>query len=523
MTLRHSKFSPLLLAATLAFACGDQSDSGSEGSKQAADSGPTAKPLERSNPEAEGITSSGVLALVQELEESIDEIHSLILLRHGKVVAEGFWNPYSAVDRHVMYSVSKSVNATAVGLAIDEGLLTVDDTVSSFFPDFMPAEPDPRVVAMTVKNLLTMSTGHAGDEMGTLRQAANNEWTKEFFTIPLVNDPGSTFFYDSSAGYMLSAIVQKVTGETVLDYLQPRLLKPLGIYDAVWGMSPEGINLGAGGLVIKTEDLAKLGQLYLQGGLWEGEQLIPADWVSDATSKQITNGADNGNWSWGYGYQFWRNPAPSGYRADGALGQFSFVLPEQDVVLAITGGTDDTNGVMEIVWSNLLPAIDAGTALPEDAAALQQLKDKLSSLAVNVAPGSMTSPVSSDYSGQRFTMMGNDRGIEAFSLDLESTPPVLTIEDNTGTHSIEFEFGQWVRGTTNFNKRVNELFDIDNQGIAARAVWQNDTTLTIQLAFNETPYVWTGNFAFDGDNLTVNAEYNVRWGSRVQPPMVGTK
>jgi CubicO group peptidase (beta-lactamase class C family) len=478
------------------------------------------QPLPRSTPEAEGLRSEALMPLITALDGSVGEIHSLMLLRHGKVVLEGWWAPYAPQDIHVMYSVSKSFNSTAVGLAVQEGLLSIDATVLSVFPELAPAAPDPQMQSMRIVDLLTMSTGHEVDANDAMRARADGQWTRAFLETDVPREPGTYFFYNSGAAYLLSSIVQKVTGQTVRDYLQPRLFEPLGIVDPVWGSSPENVNLGDGGLAIRTEDLAKFGQLYLQKGSWNGVQVVPEQWVNDATSTQISTGNSDGNWSYGYGYQFWRSQV--GFRADGSLGQFSFVLPEQDIVLAITSGTTNTDGVMKAVWQNLLPAI-ADAALPENTGAATALRDRLSTLAIPVPTGTADSALSAEVSGRRYAVAANNQGILSLQLDLTTDQPALRVEDADGLHTIGLGLGQWVRGRTGFKKHINELFDTPEQGIAAIGTWTAADTFSVKLTFTETPYSMTANFKFDAERVLVDMSYNVRWGSMTEPQLVGTR
>ena len=216
--------------------------------------------LPRSSPEAQGIPSAGLLRLVEALDGEIDAMHSLMILRHGQVIAEGWWAPYTASSPHVLYSLSKSFTSTAVGLAIAEGKLDLSDPVASFFPDALPPGASENLQAMRIRDLLTMSTGHQ-DEPPTSPAEMS---AASFLTHPVPHKPGTHFRYNTAATFMLSAIVQKVSGETVLDYLQPRLFDPLGIGAPVWDTNFEGISLGGYGLRVRTEDIAKFGQLYLQ-------------------------------------------------------------------------------------------------------------------------------------------------------------------------------------------------------------------------------------------------------------------
>jgi CubicO group peptidase (beta-lactamase class C family) len=331
--------------------------------------------LPRSTPEAQGVSSLQVLAFLKAADQRVKSMHSFMLVRHGRVVAEAWWAPESADKPHVLWSLSKSFTSTAVGLAVEEGKLSIDDTVLSFFPEASPQVPSANLKAMRVRDLLTMSTGH--QEEVNLKEAS--DWILAFLEHPVPHKPGTHFKYNTPATFMQSAIVQKVTGQTVLDYLTPRLFEPLGIPNPKWNENPQGITLGGYGLYLRTEDIAKFGQLYLQKGVWQGKRLLPADWVELATSKQVSNGSDpTKDWDQGYGFQFWRC-RHGAYRGDGKDGQFCIVMPEQDAVIAITANTSDMQSELNVVWETLLPAFSV-TPLPEDPAAHAQLMEFAHSL-----------------------------------------------------------------------------------------------------------------------------------------------
>src|SRR3974390_2598356 len=319
--------------------------------------------LPRSTPEEQGISSSAILAFVEAADRqaaTTNAIHSFMLVRHGHVVAEGWWSPYAPDIPHKMFSLSKSFTSTAVGLAIADGKLSLDDQVISFFPEDAPTNPGTFLKAMRVRDLLIMSSGQnsntvarLGDELRHSAQSGE-KMTRTFLAAPVECKPGTLFVYSTPGSYMLSAIVQKTTGETVFDYLRPRLFEPLGIEDPTWDASPQGITLGGVGLSIRTEDIARFGLLYLQKGKWNGNQLVPAAWVETATARQTSNGSEpTSDWDQGYGYQFWRCRHGL-YRGDGAFGQFCIVMPEQDAVVAITSGTRDMQTIMNLIWDNLL-------------------------------------------------------------------------------------------------------------------------------------------------------------------------
>ncbi|HEY4417354.1 MAG TPA: serine hydrolase [Verrucomicrobiae bacterium] len=343
-----------------------------------------ANPLPRSTPEAQGISSQAILNFVQAADKNVNTMHSFMILRHGQVISEGWWQPELADQPHILNSVSKSFNSTAVGLAISEGKLNLNDRVLKFFPNDAPANPSDNLKAMTVRDLLTMTCGHETEP----KSAHGAPTVKEFLAHPVVYKPGTHFLYNTMGAYTLSAIVTKVTGETTLDYLKPRLFAPLGIENPRWDSSPEGNSLGGYGLYLRTEDIAKFGQLYLQKGKWNGQQLVPAKWIKQATSKQVSNEKENhanmgAEWKQGYGFQFWccRHHA---YRADGAGGQFIVVMPDQDVVVAITADHANMQAELDAIWDNLLPAFQSA-ALPADATGQQKLKEAIGHLTVHPA------------------------------------------------------------------------------------------------------------------------------------------
>jgi CubicO group peptidase (beta-lactamase class C family) len=492
------------------------------GNEPGLDANATQTSLPRSTPEAQGIASADVLKLVNALDTAVHEIHSFMLLRHGQVVAEGFWSPYTVDDIQVLYSGTKSFNSTAVGMLVDDGKLSVDDLVLSKFPELAPAQPDANMQKMTIKNLLTMATGHTTDTIDTLRNAPNGEWTKAFLATTVPNAPGTNFLYNSGAAYVLGAIVQKTSGQTVDEFLTSRLFEPLGIQRHLWGKSPEGVNLTDGGLSVRTEDFAKFGLLYLQHGSWNGQQLVSEQWVTDATSKEISNGNNDSNWGYGYGYQFWRSP--KGFRADGSLGQYSFVLPDEDIVIAITSGTSNSGGtdtLMKTVFANV-PAVQPA-ALAEDAGSLQALNDKLAALSLALPTGADSSAMAAQVSGAHYTVASNSQGITGLSFDFNAAPPIVTIEDGDGPHAIPVGIGSWLRERTGFKKHINELFDTPDQGVAARGAWSADDTFNARMVFTETPYTAITNFKFYGSQVTLDVSYNVRWGSMTEPQVVGTR
>lgn len=296
--------------------------------------------------------------------ESGQEIHSAMLLQHGKVIAERWIEPNAPDSAHVMHSVSKTFTSMAIGFAIDEGLIKLDDHVVDFFPEKVPEDACDNLKAMTIRSLLTMSCGHENEHTDLIRYEEGEDWVAGFLSLPVECEPGTHFCYNTIGTYMLSAIITKVTGEKMVDFLQPRLWEPLGIDKPYWKECPMGNNYGGWGLYVKTEDMAKLGQTLLDGGKWHGKQVIPAAWVAEATKAQIDNRpADldpendyNPDWHQGYCYQMWRC-RHNAFRADGAYGQYIIVMPDQDAVMAITANVKNMQTEINYVWDILLPVL----------------------------------------------------------------------------------------------------------------------------------------------------------------------
>ena len=341
--------------------------------------------LPRSTPSEEGVSSEWIMKYIDavEKEDKDQQLHSIMIIKDGKVITEGWWAPYTDTTIHPMWSVSKSFNATAVGFAISEGLIDVENQVISFFPDILPDEISPNLEKMKIKHLLTMSAGIT-EEAFNVAQPFGDNWEKAYLAMPVDVEPGTKFYYDSYASYMLSAIVQKVTGQKVIDYLRPRLFEPLGITGIIWEESPSGINTGGWGLSLKTEDMAKFGLLFLNDGVWNGKQVLPEGWVKEATTKRITKEYTtpemprDKDWYQGYCYQMWRC-RHNAYRADGANGQYIIMIPDYNTVVVTTAQCKDMAKEIDQIWDYILPALQNG---PSGAKADKALKERLQNLTI---------------------------------------------------------------------------------------------------------------------------------------------
>lgn len=467
--------------------------------------------LPRTTPESQGIASSAVLQFIEALERQKHELHSVMLLRHGSVVAEGWWSPYEPAHPHMIFSLSKSFTSTAVGLAVAEGYFSLDDLVLSFFAEESPAQVSDFLAVMSVRHLLTMSTGHAVDTWAYMMERPDGNWIKAFLEVPVQHQPGTYFLYNTGATYMLAAIVQKTTGAKLIDYLEPRLFAPLGIENATWQESPQGIARGGIGLSLKTEDIARFGQLYLQKGQWQESQILPEGWVEAATTTQMSNGdAPDSDWTQGYGYQFWRC-RHGAYRGDGVFGQYCVVMPEQDAVIAITGGMDifDMQQPLDLVWELLLPAMEMNPLADNDAAH-SQLTQKLSNLSFVPAQGQATSPMANQFSGRTYAIEANELGLNTITLDFAESGYTVRVNTAAGEEVIQGGYSQWQQGqTTLFHPLDRDWLDDNPTPIVASGDWMSQDSFTIVVRLYETPFCHTIVCHFAGDELLIEMLVNV--------------
>lgn len=460
----------------------------------------------RSSPESQGVSSQAISQFLAAANASGISWHSFMLLRHGHVVAEGWWKPYERQFVHSLYSLSKSFTSTAIGLLVKEGKLDIHSKVVSFFPNDLPASPGEHLQQMTVRSLLTMNTGHAMDTMPAMR-ASKDSWVRTYLAQPVEFEPGSHFLYNTGNTYMLGAIVHQATGMTLEQYLTPRLFQPLGIVGYDWEVSPQGLNTAGYGLRIRTEDIAKLGQLYLQKGRWNGESLLTESWVNEATSYQTSSQVNNGDWSQGYGYQFWRC-THGFYRGDGAFGQFCIVMPELDAVVAVTGQSPDMQQSMNIIWDHL-PGGMQGSALPEDAAAWLELKKQLAGLGLPVAKGGTAggnakSEMAKKMNGEVFIMKENELGVREIQFDLTDKGGKMEVKAVSGTTSLEFGWESWVTNNARgmYVLGSKDMFPMPSR-IAGTGTWADEHTLQVNVRMVEGIFGDRITCIFDGDTVRV--------------------
>lgn len=492
------------------------------------------KEFPRTTPEAVGIPSASIEWLLDRLEEGWTEPHGLMIMRHGKVCAEGWWAPYATGIRHGLQSHTKTYAATAVGIAYTEGLLKLTDRIVDIFPDEIPENPSENLKKLTVRDVLCMGCG-----MDTMPRPSK-DWIREFLATPVNHVPGTTFMYNSTGSTFLGAIVRKLTGLGLHDYLKPRLFDKIGI-DAEnlrWITMPDGMEVGGGGLFATTEDNLRLMKLYADGGVWEGERILAEDYVKLATSKQNDSATERAvnppaedNFV-GYGFQIWMCRPKGVYRADGAMGQFTIVFPERDMLLAITENASGSTGgampqkALDTIWKWMDALPGPGTEiLPEDPEASAHLARRMQMLALPAPRRSPESPLQEKINGSTYAvtdgyfaladagmvrfMSGEDRpgGAKALSLTFAENACTLTCLVDGKPQSLTAAMD----GT----RLRNELPGMPSIALCS-GCWEADNVFRLRLRMVETCNETSITFTFSGDQAQVETCSNHVFAGKAQ-------
>lgn len=464
--------------------------------------------LEHCTPEQVGVKSSAITAFINEINENNLGLQSFTVVRHDKVCAQGFFKPYNKDIPHVLYSMSKSVTSTAVGFAVSEGLINLNDRVVKFFPEYLMSErPFNRMI--TVRMLLTM---HSDKLITVLDEKGGTDWVQNFFNAPFLLPPNTKFNYISENTTMLSAIITKVTGMSVIDYLYPRIFEPLGIEKPFWESDGKGNNAGGWGLYMKSEDLAKFFLPYIHGGKWkDGTQIIPEIWVKEATRKQVDSVSDGYiDNMMGYGYQFWRNPVPNSYRADGLFGQRCFMFPEYDALVVLNCGEAEDYKVMKIFWKYFPECFGYGE-LPENKAEYQQMLDTIDNCSVEDLPKSERNRELEEKISGRLITCKTSEFVSVVSITItqmwfkkpgEISEMKLTFDDEKLTfYWKEKEYENTIDVGLNGEYGISKmtLGDVTYHAYS-KAAWKEDGTLDLWIRPIETSHVRKFNFRFNDDD-----------------------
>ncbi len=466
------------------------------------------KLFETVSPESLGIPSGSVIRFLDKMKTYEFPIHSYIVSRHGKIAAEGYTAPFGPNTKHRMYSVSKSFTSVAVGMLITEGRLRLDDTAASFFPEYLPKDPSPYTLRATVRDLLRMATHNEQNSYDW----GDPDFVKTFFDNDQPkHEPGTIFHYDTAGTTVLMAIVEKLTGKKILEYLRP-LLDELDISKDIWCVeTPEGRSWTGSGIMCTPRDLLKFGQFCLNRGEWNGRQWVDRNYMVEATTKQIDiTTSDHGYIRDGYGYQFWmmRN---GGFACCGMGCQYAFMDPQTDTVMVITADTQGINNAEDAIkyaYYDILDAMSDGP-LPENDEELRRLRSYAT--AIPMRPGSADSPLAAKVSGVTYDLDDNLFGFKWMRAEFAGDKLDLSFEKPNGTYTITFGIGKWLDFTFPEKYAGKNIARMDtNYRCIAYAVWDSEDTvigkvmsvddylgsIKIQLTFkNDTLTVFMTKFA----------------------------
>lgn len=483
--------------------------------------------LKRTNLEIANIKKEDLDAFFHAVSLSNIELHDFMLLRDSYVCCEATWVPYRKEDLHMLFSLSKAFTAIGIGFAVQEGLLTIDTPVYSIFREEMEqggyaASIHSSAREITIEHLLTMSTGQE-EEPPILNYEFDGNWIAKFLQITPLHKPGTAFFYDTTATYVLSAILTKITGVTLAEYLKPRFFTPLNITSYAWDQSPEGNSLGGIGLNLSIESIAKLGIFLLHEGKWQGKQLLNADWIRRMTSNLVCSAGgdvyDNqNNWSCGYGYQIWQCTPDSVYRGDGAYGQFVIVAPKENVIIATLSGTADMSGLLDAIWKYLLPA-----CLPINPAQLKEAPSEKRSFTIPFPLG--TNDLPKDLLAT-YSLTENKEGLEKINFDIssENVLSITCIFKNNQSRCLTFGYKTWQ------DNRIPEVThdkyytcsDIRTSQTSGSWAW-SDNTLLLKLCYLNGPLGIDAQCTFTKNSLQITAQKNRSMSVKTTYKFIGRK
>ncbi len=441
------------------------------------------KPMPRCTPEEAGVPSAAVEAYLREVTDQKIALHSLMMVRRGKIIFEAYWKPMDENFRHRLYSCSKSFVSCAVGLLIQRGQLSLDDKAVSFFPDKAPADPHPWLAAMTIRDLLRMSTCY---DNGASYKPTDPDWEATFFTDTVSHVPGAVFAYCTTATTMLCMIIKRVTGMEFTQVLRP-VFDEIGISDELYCIeTPCGHEWGGSGVMATTREFAKFANLCMHYGAHEGRQLLPREYLMEATSKQIDNSIDHEtpDQAMGYGYQFW--PTQHGGFAFRGMGcQYAICLPKEDFLLVTTGyeelGSVASGEIFSALWREIYPRL-SDSPLPPDNETLQKLEQRAASLELLRPDGETASSVAAKVNGTVYGMAPNRIGMRRLWFEFRDGEGVMRYETERGSHALPFGLGRQVAcefPETHYNgKRIGVSL---GRGLKCQvsAAWQRENELMI--------------------------------------------
>jgi len=495
------------------------------------------KEYERVSPESVGIPSAAIWRMIEELEK-VTEMHGIMVMRHGKVCAEGWWSPYGPGVHHGLQSLTKTYTATAIGIAYTEKKLRLDERLVDLFPEYLSVNVSENLKKLTVYDLLIMSTGMESEKLG------GPNWIREFLSTTVAHEPGTTFFYNTAGSGILGEVIRVKTGMSLHEYLCEKLFCKLGIDEANigWLRSQDGHEIGGGGMLATTEDNLRLMDLYRQGGVWENERILAGDFVEMATKKQIdtynamTNGPLATDHLLGYGFQMWMCQPEGAYRSDGAFGQYGIVFPKQDMIISLNeSGAQDDNGTqrpLDAVYTILKELSDE--PLPEDPEACARLRHRMQHLAIERPDFQPNSPLTSQLSGKWFKVRSGSMflapskvsfidgkstncDISAFKFDFGVNECTLTYLCGDGQRTLDIAMD----GT----RRLNNVFSLESpfHKCYASAYWAEPNKLRLVCRWIESAYEHRLTFVFDGVSAWIGCDDLVLFAPNNQVPALAVR
>lgn len=470
--------------------------------------------LERVTPESVGVHSKGILDFIDAAQRRGLELHGMMLLRHGKVCAEGWWKPYNPDSPHMMFSFTKALTSTAIGFARQEGKIALTDRLCDLFPDKMPENPSENLLACTVFDLLTMSCGHE-TEINTF-DVDEPDWIKNFLTHDFKYKPGTCFLYNTAGTNLLCAALKRRTGEDLFAYLTPRLFEPLGIRDVECFRLPDGVEMGGAGSRLRVEDMARFILFVAQRGKWEGRQLLAEEWFDLASAKQVetlslANNPSDPDWRCGYGFQFWRCVPEHVFRADGAFGQYGIIFEDKDAILILQSASPAQQQQLTCAWETILPALTDEETLPEspmahvlkhrlEKAELTPMLSMRNSWSEQKFGGKAYAPVQelpglADFIGGIWIVEPQGGKTKALRIDFETDHAVLTAEQDNGEFSVEIGLDSHFKSST-----------LCGRTYGAVGRWRSDSRFEFEVRCAEACSGKRMIFNFSEDKLTIECE-----------------
>ena len=480
--------------------------------------------MPRSTPEAHGMSSQYILNLLDAIDYNAAEVHNILMAIDGEVVFEGHYAPYTSLDPHIMFSGTKIFTNAAVGVAVTQGYLHLDDYVYEVLKDYVTEPVSELQAKIQLKHLLTMTSGVDRMMSGSELRPLTTSWIEHILTEPILHEPGTFYMYSSGNTMLSSAMVTVATGKTCLDLLNTTgFCEELGIKNFTWDMSPDGFNAGHGGIKITAEDLAKVGQLYMNGGVWNGKQILTKEWCDLAIGYEKTL-EDQGT----YAYHWVNNHDGLYYVASGSYGQTLAICPKLNMVIALQAGTN--KNISEILYENIFKpyseAKDAGITQEPDEALSAALAQRASTLNLMFATDFTASPIGEAIDGVTFTAGENKYGITSVRLDVTDNYIDYTMTDARGTHTIRNGIWQWLKGETSMTSNyTHHQYQYPSEPVYAYAEWKDANTLQMTWRFPELSFVDTLVLTFneDGSQFGMVRSVNVNSGPLVCDEVTFTK